>query len=161
MAMTETLAATAAQTIPVFALGGVVEARFAMQAARPLKEQQPSDKPVPPLIWAFLRVVWIVVLTLVATLDIVAEFLCLVFLGHSANSQSITYFIVILAMTSSLVLLVVLPMTAVIANARKRLQSTPIDPAELQRFTLRVLLVVQALYGMQRWDWKNKEAGDR
>jgi len=136
MAMTETFAATAAQTIPVFALAGVFELRalrIVDTAALKLAEP-PTQKGIATLAVRFIvGFLWLFIITI----DFKAEAFCLTYLRHRHIGQSADIFIQ-RAMLGSLAALVFTPAFVWIvspilvrhelefkaARARKRAQQT-------------------------------------
>lgn len=118
MAMTETFAATAAQTIPVFALAGVIEARAAIRTGWPNVAPVPNSKLATLRLW--LRTIFklgtIAAWFVMGGLNLIAEWECLSFLrdGHSAGWVDGFVF---QTMVLSLLFLVIFPLYAIADRA--------------------------------------------
>ena len=120
MAMTEALAATGAQTIPIFALGGVLEARAAIQSKRE------HEAPRMSVLSVVLRIAWITVLLITGAIDLSAELACLHFLSHdTVNPDADT--LVIAAMMVSLTVLAIFPLISLTTRAHWLLGWSNID----------------------------------
>lgn len=122
MAMTENFAATAAQTIPVFALAGVIEARAAIGTGWPNIAPAPHSKSAALRLW--LRTVFkfgtIAAWFITGGLNVIAEWECLSFLRDGNSARWVDGF-VFQTMVLSLLLLVIFPLFAIADRAGDRI----------------------------------------
>ncbi|GLY80858.1 hypothetical protein Airi01_091250 [Actinoallomurus iriomotensis] len=129
MAMTEALASTGAQTIPVFALAGVLEARAVISTSQARSATNDAVRRRPAQIIG--RIVAIIALYTLGLCNLVAELYCLEVLSGDLPDPEAQAF-VYLAIMGSLVFLVIFPLYTSM-NAAGRLPETLSKPEEESR----------------------------
>jgi hypothetical protein len=126
MAMTETFAATAAQTIPVFALALVIEVRESMRSGwlRPTSTAPRTQSDLNrSSLRAALKYLGVIALCVIAVLDCLSEMVCLQTLRGMSPSIEHADKVVYVAMIISLAFVVLVPLASLALSVSDQFMS--------------------------------------